>query len=75
MMQRKHKQKRSRRPPEKNKPLYKRVWKVVDGAVCDAFIKHPDYLSTKGKDTARLSITKRVCGAVTSFIEQMKAEK
>lgn len=50
------------------------VWKIVDGAVMDAFTNHPDYLTHKGSKghTARRSIAKRVTGSVMSFLEQSK---
>jgi hypothetical protein len=58
--------------PPKGSRLYRRLWRIVDGAVMDAFKMHPDYLSDKGRRgrAARLSVVKRVTGAVTSFAEQ-----
>lgn len=48
---------------------YRAIWRVVDGAVRNAFDMHPDYLSEKGSkySQARLSIVKRVTGAITGF--------
>lgn len=49
---------------------YAELWGVVDGAVVDAFKSHPDYLTPKGRKSARTSVVKRVCGTVLSFAEQ-----
>lgn len=49
---------------------YKQLWRVVDGSVADAFNRHPDYLTPKGRKSARASITKRVTGTVLSFAVQ-----
>jgi hypothetical protein len=46
---------------------HRRLWKIVDGAVRDAFEQHPDYLTEKGKRNARASVTKRVVGTVLGF--------
>jgi len=54
----------------KDKRAYKQLWRVVDGAVADAFAMHPDYLTAKGLRSAQLSVTKRVTGAVIGFAEQ-----
>jgi hypothetical protein len=49
---------------------YRQLWRVVDGAVFDALYNHPDYLTDKGRYSARTSINKRVVGAVLGFAEQ-----
>lgn len=58
------------------KPAYKtgfnhQIWRVVDGAIRDAFIHHPDYLTGKGTSgaSARRSVAKRVTGAVLSYLK------
>lgn len=58
--------------PPKIDTLYKRVWRIVDGAVANCFDEHPDYLTPKGSKgkTARLSLNKRLVGAVTSFVSK-----
>lgn len=52
----------------------RKMWRVVDGAIRDAFRHHPDYLTTKGSkgSAARRSVAKRVTGAVLSYLEQSK---
>jgi hypothetical protein len=50
--------------------LYSKIWRIVDGAVKDALHKHPDYLTIKGKVSARDSINKRAVGAVQAFIRR-----
>lgn len=62
--------KRARLKCPKNEKAYRQLWRVVDGAVLDALDSHPDYLTAKGAKSARLSITKRVTGAVIGFAEQ-----
>ena len=49
---------------------YKQLWKVVEGSVTDAFNRHPDYLTPKGRKSAPTSIVKRVTGTVLSFAVQ-----
>jgi hypothetical protein len=49
---------------------YKQLWRVVEGSVRDAFNRHPDYLTPKGRKSASVSITKRVTGTVLSFAVQ-----
>ncbi len=56
--------------PEKSTPFYRQLWRVVDGAVADAFQNHPDYLTQRGAKLARRSIAKRVVGAVLGYAEQ-----
>lgn len=46
---------------------YQQLWSVVDGAVVDAFKNHPDYLTPKGRKSARTSVVKRVTGTVLGF--------
>ena len=49
---------------------YRQLWRIVDGAVADALKHHEDYLTDKGKRSARRSITKRVTGAILGYAEQ-----
>lgn len=49
---------------------YRQLWRVVDGAVFDALYTHEDYLTAKGRRSARTSINKRVVGAVMGFASQ-----
>lgn len=53
----------SRPPPHKDTAEYRRIWRVVDGAVADAFKCHPDYLA-RAEPAVRVSINKRVVGAL-----------
>lgn len=55
--------------PQKEDPgsPYHRLWRVVDGAVRDALMAHPNYLTEHGHQSARNSIVKRVTGSVVSF--------
>lgn len=59
---------RARAP--KGDQSYRQLWRVVDGAVMDAFAHHPEYLAPhRGKD-ARLSVVKRVVGAIQGYAAQ-----
>lgn len=52
---------------------YRQLWRVVDGAVNDAFNNHPDYAGQFGPrrlKTIRNSVTKRVVGSVLGYAEQ-----
>jgi len=55
--------------PQKGGPDYHQLWRIVDGAVADAFKMHPDYLSDHGShhNSARQSIVKRVTGAIMGY--------
>ena len=52
----------------------RQVWRVVDGAIRDAFLNHPDYLTRKGSRAAcaRRSLAKRVTGALLSYLALKK---
>lgn len=43
---------------------HKKLWRMVEGAVVDAFRSHPDYLTAHGDRAAVESITKRVVGTL-----------
>ena len=60
------------KPPRKGDSLYRQLWRVVDGAIMDALKQHPDYLTDKGRRdrAARISIAKRVTGAIMGYTEQ-----
>ena len=59
-----------RTKPQKGGSDYHQLWRVVDGAVADAFAMHPDYLTNHGHSRARQSIVKRVTGAVLGYAAQ-----
>lgn len=70
---------KSKKRLKPEKPSYKtgfnhQMWRVVDGAIRDAFLHHPDYLTGKGTSgaSARRSVAKRVTGAVLSYLEQSR---
>lgn len=62
--------KRTKAPKEET--LYRRLWRIVDGAVADTFAHHPDYLTQKGRhgNAARISLNKRIVGVCKSFTEE-----
>jgi hypothetical protein len=65
-----HPKKRTAAPPQKQAAEYRRLWKIVDGAVADAFNKHPEYLSPAiSKKVVRASVNKRVVGALLASLK------
>jgi hypothetical protein len=59
----------ARRSSERNSARMKyadhqALWRLVEGAVMDAFANHPDYLTDAGRRMAVQSITKRVVGQI-----------
>lgn len=67
------KQKRMRLKPVKPGSAYRQLWRIVDGAVKDCFMKHPDYLTGKGHahSRARNSVNKRVVGAILGYTQEV----
>jgi hypothetical protein len=63
--------KHTKPPPQKTAAAYKQLWRIVDGAVADTIAQHPEYFRRPdlGK-YVRLSICKRVVGAVLGYAEQ-----
>lgn len=65
-----------RRMPKRLKPQkpgddYRRLWRLVDGAIRDAFAKHPEYVPQGRRETEiRSSLAKRIVGAVKGHAEQ-----
>ena len=54
---------------------YRRLWRIVDGAVRDCLKMHPDYIDPVKIRRVRESIAKRVTGAVLAYeAEAAKAE-
>lgn len=48
-----------------------RLWRMVEGAVVDAFTSHPDYLTDKGRHAAAESVTKRVVGSLVGSLNNV----
>lgn len=49
---------------------HKKLWRLVEGAVVDAFTNHPDYLTPRGETHAVESVTKRVVGQIVGRAKQ-----
>lgn len=65
------KRKRCNRPKGENHSLYSKIWRIADGAVADAFDKHPEYLvDNLSKKQIRASVVKRVAGALHGFLRE-----
>ena len=59
------------RPPRGKGPDYKKTWRIVDGALRDAMMQHPDYFTHRGSiGSARAGLVKRITGGLTGFAEQ-----
>ncbi len=60
---------------QKTDNAYRQLWRIVDGAVADAFLAHPDYLSNSAHErTVRASLNKRVVGAVLGYAKARGAD-
>jgi hypothetical protein len=57
-------------PGKRESALYRGIWRVVMGAVTDAFKSHPEYLTPAGSRSAHFSVAKRVTGSVVSFLDE-----
>lgn len=65
------KSKRRTLPPKGNWN-YHQLWRLVDGAVADAFANHPEYLSGEREEwIVRQSINKRVVGTILGYAEEV----
>lgn len=51
---------------------HKKLWRMVEGAVADAFNSHPDYLTERGRARATESITKRVVGTLVGNANEVR---
>lgn len=54
---------------------HQKLYKVIEGAVADAFYAHPDYLTLKGKQAAVESVTKRVIGQIINYSKKVRTMK
>ena len=59
-----------RHRPQNPGRQYRQLWRIVDGAVRDTLLQHPGYLTQKGKRSLRMSLNKRVTGAVLGYAAQ-----
>lgn len=64
------KPRRRRIRPPKGDAAYHQLWRIVEGAVADAFRSHPDYLTDKGRRHCVSSVSKRVTGAILGYAHQ-----
>lgn len=61
----------SKSPARLKRKAHHRLWRMVEGAVVDAFQQHPDYLTDKGRFAATESVTKRVVGVIVGEIQKV----
>lgn len=59
-----------RHRPQNTGRHYRQLWRIVDGAVRDTLLQHPDYVTPKGQRCLRMSVNKRITGAVLGYAEQ-----
>ncbi len=68
-----HPKRRVKPPPQKTDSEYKRLWKIIDGAVADSFFHHKDYLNPQvSPKVVRNSINKRVTGAIEASLRKQQ---
>lgn len=53
---------------------HQRLWRLVEGAVVDAFRSHPDYLTERGERAAVESVTKRVVGQLVGHATEVRED-
>lgn len=66
---------RKRRRPSRaamKQEAHRRLWRLVEGAVTDAFLSHPNYLTDAGAVSAVESVTKRVVGQLVGLANQTR---
>jgi len=65
---------RSKRPSRAamKHEAHQRLWRMVEGAVMDAFTSHPDYLTDRGSRAAVESVTKRVVGTLVGHANETR---
>lgn len=64
--------KRARHAVRKDRgEMHRQLWRLVDGAVRDAFACHPDYLTPRGQQRAAEAVTKRVTGSLFGYATQV----
>ena len=68
-----------RRPTARHPAVLKhrdhgRLWRLVEGAVVDAFRNHPDFLTVSGHRSAVQSVTKRVVGQLVGHAKQAQGK-
>ena len=51
-----------------------RLWRIVEGAVLNAFREHPEYLTEAGAKSAVQSVTKRVVGEVVALASEVRKD-
>lgn len=49
---------------------HRRLWRLVEGGVVDAFRSHPGYLTDHGRASAVQSVTKRVVGQLVGHFKE-----
>jgi hypothetical protein len=68
------KKKRLRPPKDVPYSAYHTVFRIVDGAVKDAFNNHPEYVRPEIERVVRMSITKRVTGSIIKYAREVRKE-
>lgn len=68
------KSRRKRIAPPKEGAFYRQIWRIVDGAVMDCFSHHPNYVKKEMARAVRMSIVKRVTGAINGYVGERAAQ-
>lgn len=64
-----------RSPARVKAESHQQLWRLVEGAVYDAFRAHPDYLTARGERLAVQSITKRVVGQLVGHASEARKRR
>lgn len=51
--------------------MHRQLWRLVDGAVRDTFMTHPDYLTVLGSKRAVDALNKRIVGSLCGYATQV----
>lgn len=65
---------RTEPPLGKGDALYRELWPVIDAAVALTFAEHANYLTDAGRESAQVSVNKRVVAAVRVWVLQRDAK-
>ena len=60
---------------KRHRQAYRQIYRVIDGAVADAILQHPEFFALGRQRNARTSIAKRVAGAVCGYLVEKELRR